>query len=54
MTIQEIAIVLENRIRNLRDAKIMAMGNGDLELVCKLEVDLATTEGLLKNIKTLL
>lgn len=53
MTIEEMMLILENRVRTLSDARAMAVNSGDLELVSKLDIDLVTTQNSLDRLRAL-
>lgn len=43
MTINEILIIMKNRLQKLRDARINSVDNGDLENVIKIDIDIIST-----------
>lgn len=53
MTIEEMMVILENRVRTLSDARAMAVMSGDLDQVNKIDVDLLTTTSSLDRLRAL-
>lgn len=51
MTLNEILLIMQNRILYLNEAKKSAILCGDLERVTQIEADLATTKSSLEKIK---
>lgn len=51
MSIDEILVILQNRLTTLRNARIVSVNNGDLENVIKIDNDIITTEITIDDIK---
>lgn len=54
MTIQEVLVIMQNRIIHLNEARKAAVNMGDLDGVVKIDTDLVTTQGSIEKIKLLL
>lgn len=54
MTLEEIIIILQNRIITLSEARKRAVANGDLDGVVKIDADLLTTENAILSIQTVI
>lgn len=50
MSINEVLIIMQNRLVSLRTAKISAVNSGDLENIVKIDNDLITTETSIEQI----
>jgi hypothetical protein len=50
MSLNEVLIVMQNRILTLKTAKTSAINSGDLENVMKIDNDLITTEASIEKI----
>ncbi len=53
MTIDFLIRVLTNRLTRLRDAKIQAEANGDLERIVELDTEITETESTINQLSTL-
>jgi|694.fasta_scaffold07497_28 hypothetical protein len=53
MTIEFLMRVLTNRLTRLRDAKIQAEANGDLERIVELDTEITETEATLAALRSL-
>ena len=53
MNLNEIIIVLENKIRVLENAKSAAIANGEMGTLAQLDVEILSTQESLDKIKTL-
>jgi hypothetical protein len=53
MTIQFLIKVLTNRLTRLRDARVHAEAQGELEYIIKLDLEIAETETTLTQLNTL-
>ena len=51
MTLTEILTIMENRILALRNARVTAVNNGDLENVVKIDNDILTTALVIDELK---
>jgi hypothetical protein len=50
MSLDEILIVLQNRVLSLRTSRVSAFNAGDLDNVIKIDTDLITTENSIERI----
>jgi len=53
MTIEFLIRVLTNRLTRLRDVRIHAESQGELESIVKLDVEIAETESTINQLSTL-
>lgn len=51
MTLEEILIIMENRLINLTETRKSAVSSGLLDQVVALDADLLTTTGTIKQLK---
>jgi len=54
MTLDEVLKIMYNRVSALRNARITAVNNGDLENVLKIDNDLVTTMMSIEELETLI
>jgi hypothetical protein len=53
MTIEFLIKVLTNRLTRLRDARVQAEAQGELESIIRLDVEIAETESTITQLSTL-
>lgn len=51
MTIEFLIRILTNRLTRLRDSKIQAAANGDLERMVELDAEIAETENTINTLR---
>jgi len=54
MTLEEVLIVMQNRVISLKTARISSVNAGDLDNVIKIDNDLITTLSSIEKIKEIL
>lgn len=54
MTLEEVLIVMQNRVISLKTARISSVNAGDLDNVIKIDNDLITTMSSIEKIKEIL
>jgi hypothetical protein len=54
MSLDEIVLVVGNRIETLRSQRVLAVAHGDLARVSELDADILETESTLSQLLTLL
>lgn len=54
MTLEEVLIVMQNRVISLKTARTSSVNSGDLDSVIKIDNDLITTMSSIEKIKDIL
>jgi hypothetical protein len=53
MNLEEIIVVLQNKVKALENAKSASIANGDMSPLAQLDVEILSTQASLDKIKTL-